>query len=37
MHAGVAPKVDLAATEEGALKYVSLEDLQRHAMSTDDL
>lgn len=32
LEAGVAPPVILAATHEGALKYVTWEDLQRHAL-----
>ena len=31
LEAGQAPKVVLEATHEGALRYCSLEDLQRHA------
>jgi uncharacterized protein len=31
---GVAPLVDLAATHSRALEYVSLDDLQNHAIST---
>ncbi|CAG9460716.1 unnamed protein product [Pedinophyceae sp. YPF-701] len=30
--AGVAPPVDLAATHEGALRYVTMEQLQEHAL-----
>ena len=32
LDAGVAPPVVLSATHEGALKYVSLEDLKKHAI-----
>lgn len=32
LEAGVAPPVILAATHEAALKFVSLEDLKRHAL-----
>jgi uncharacterized protein (DUF2237 family) len=34
---GVAPKVFLEATHEAALRYVSLEELQRHAIDTKDI
>lgn len=33
LEAGVAPPVDLAATHSTALKFVSLADLQQHAIS----
>lgn len=33
LEAGVAPPVDLAATHNTALKFVSLADLQQHAIS----
>ena len=33
LDAGVAPPVDLAATHSTALKFVSLTDLQQHAIS----
>ena len=33
LEAGVAPPVDLAATHSAALKFVSLADLQQHAIS----
>ncbi len=33
LDAGVAPPVDLMATHEAALKFVSLADLQQHAIS----
>lgn len=33
--AGVAPKVDLEATEKSALEIVSIEDLMAHALSSD--
>jgi uncharacterized protein len=33
LQAGVAPPVDLAATHSTALKFVSLSDLQQHAIS----
>lgn len=33
--AGKAPPVILAATHEAALRYVSLEDLRRHALDGD--
>lgn len=33
LDAGVAPPVDLAATHSTALKFVSLADLQQHAIS----
>jgi uncharacterized protein len=32
LEAGAAPKVVLAATQERALQYVSLDDLKRHAL-----
>ena len=32
LEAGVAPPVYLMATEAGALRYVSLEDLKKHAV-----
>ena len=32
LEAGVAPRVDLAATNIAALKYVRLEDLVQHAL-----
>lgn len=32
LEAGVAPRVVLASTHEAALKYVSMADLQRHAV-----
>lgn len=32
LNAGVAPPVDLAATHEAALKYVSLDELKKHAI-----
>ncbi|HZH35464.1 MAG TPA: DUF2237 domain-containing protein, partial [Pyrinomonadaceae bacterium] len=32
LQAGVAPRVNLAATNAVTLNYVSLEDLQRHAL-----
>ncbi|MEM1125120.1 MAG: DUF2237 domain-containing protein [Bacteroidota bacterium] len=32
--AGVAPPVHLAATHEGALRFVALDDLRDHALST---
>ncbi|MEJ5330997.1 MAG: DUF2237 domain-containing protein [Desulfobaccales bacterium] len=32
LEAGVAPPMVLAATHEAALKFVSLEDLKRHAL-----
>jgi hypothetical protein len=32
LEAGVAPLVDLAATHERTLQFVTLEDLQRHAL-----
>ncbi|HEX8568155.1 MAG TPA: DUF2237 domain-containing protein [Pyrinomonadaceae bacterium] len=32
LEAGVAPPVNLNATHQAALNYVSLEDLQRHAL-----
>ncbi|BBC24620.1 hypothetical protein ABRG53_2363 [Pseudanabaena sp. ABRG5-3] len=32
LDAGVAPPVDLAATHEAALKYVSLDELKKHAI-----
>ena len=35
LEAGVAPPVDLAATNEAALETVSLEDLLRHALPAD--
>lgn len=36
LEAGVAPQVNLAATHALALEYVSLEDLQRHALDGGD-
>jgi uncharacterized protein len=33
LEAGIAPPVDLAATHSTALKFVSLSDLQQHAIS----
>ncbi len=36
VEAGVAPPVDLAATHASALKYVTLELLQAHALPDDD-
>jgi uncharacterized protein len=33
LEAGVAPGVDLEATHSAALKFVSLSDLQQHAIS----
>lgn len=35
LEAGVAPPVRLTATHEAALRYVSLEDLNRHAIDVD--
>ena len=32
LNAGMAPRVVLAATHQGALRYVRLEDLKRHAI-----
>ncbi|MBD2179156.1 DUF2237 domain-containing protein [Pseudanabaena sp. FACHB-1998] len=32
LDAGVAPPVDLAATHEAALKYVSLDELKKHGI-----
>lgn len=34
LEAGIAPPVDLLATHEVALQFVSLEDLQKHAILT---
>jgi uncharacterized protein (DUF2237 family) len=35
LDAGVAPPVILAATHASALRYVSIEDLQRHALDSN--
>jgi len=35
LEAGVAPKVNLAATHISALEFVSLDDLKAHAIGTD--
>jgi uncharacterized protein (DUF2237 family) len=32
---GIAPPLVLSATDEATLKYVSLEDLRKHAVSTE--
>lgn len=37
MQAGVAPPVVLESTHRGALDYVTLEELQEHAISRDDV
>lgn len=34
LEAGIAPPVDLLATHEGALQFVTLEELQKHAILT---
>lgn len=36
LDAGVAPPVVLSATHEAALRFVSLEQLQQHALSAED-
>ena len=36
LEAGVAPPVELTATHEAALRFVTLEQLQEHALPSDD-